>query len=133
VNTAAVAWLAAIAPVIAPSMALACTPAFKGAPTIESARYIVAWRAPDIAVGRHFAVDFVVCPKAGAAAPQGVRVDAQMPEHRHGMNYKASVRAEGGGRYRAEGLMFHMPGRWELMFEVRGTETDRLLAEVMLK
>ena len=30
------------------------------------------------------------------------------------------------GRYRAEGLMFHMPGRWEFLFEVRGADgTER--------
>jgi hypothetical protein len=118
--------------------ALACTPGFKGAPVLESAGYALAWRtqpAP-IVVGKHFAVDIVVCPKAGGAQPQSLRVDAQMPEHRHGMNYKASVtvvNGEGPGRYRAEGLMFHMPGRWELLFELRGAATERLTAEVMLK
>jgi hypothetical protein len=126
------AWLLFAA---ATPLAQACTAEFKGAPLIDSPRYALAWRvqpAP-ISVGRHFAVDFVVCPKSGAALPQSLRVDAQMPEHRHGMNYKASVKAEGGGRYRAEGLMFHMAGRWELLFELRGAETERLTAEVMLK
>ncbi len=115
--------------------ASACTPAFKGAATVESSRYTVAWRTQPagIAVGRHFAVDFVVCPKSGAAAPTDLRIDAQMPEHRHGMNYKASVKSEGGGRYLADGLMFHMPGRWELMFELRGESIERLVAEVILK
>ena len=118
--------------------ALACMPAFKGAPLLESAGYALAWRtqpAP-IVVGRHFAVDVVVCPKAGSAPPQSLRVDAQMPEHRHGMNYKPSVsvvNGEGAGRYRAEGLMFHMPGRWELLFELRGAATEWLTTEVMLK
>ena len=50
-----------------------------------------------------------------------------MPEHRHGMNYKVSVKPEAGGRYRADGLLFHMPGRWELIFELRAAgQTDRL-------
>ena len=48
---------------------------------------------PDpIAVGQHFVVDFAVCPRGGAAAPQAVRVDANMPEHRHGMNYRPASR-----------------------------------------
>jgi hypothetical protein len=42
-----------------------------------------------------------------------------MPEHRHGMNYQTSVVPHGDGGYRAEGLLFHMPGRWELVFELR--------------
>jgi cytochrome c peroxidase len=52
-----------------------------------------------------------------------------MPEHRHGMNYAPAVKALGPGRWRAEGLMFHMPGRWELTFEVTaGGATDRLVS-----
>lgn len=127
------ALLAFVAAAAAP--ALACAPAFKGAETAESAHYTLAWRAlpAAIPVGSHFSVDFIVCPKAGASLPQSLRVDAQMPEHRHGMNYKATVKSEGAGRYRADGLMFHMPGRWELLFELRGEQTERLVAEVILK
>ena len=49
----------------------------------------------------------------------GALVDADMPEHRHGMNYRARVQALGGGRYRADGLMFHMPGRWRFVFDLQ--------------
>lgn len=127
--------LCALLALVSSAPVLACTPAFQGAATVESAHYTLAWRAQpaQIPVGSHFSVDFVVCPKAGAPLPQSLRVDAQMPEHRHGMNYKATLRSEGDGRYRADGLMFHMPGRWELLFELRGRETERLLAEVVLK
>ena len=127
--------LCALPALVAAVPAYACTLAFKGAATTESAHYTLAWRTDPAAnpVGGHFSLDFVVCPKTGAPLPQSLRVDAQMPEHRHGMNYKATVRSEGAGRYRADGLMFHMPGRWELMFELRGRETERLLAEVTLK
>ena len=48
--------LPALLPALFPGVALACTPAFKNAQTVESARYMIAWRtqpAP-IAVGRHF-------------------------------------------------------------------------------
>lgn len=78
-----------------------------------------------IAAGQQFGVDFVLCA-AGPAADE-VRVDAQMPEHRHGMNYRASVRSLGSGSYRADGLLFHMPGRWDLIFDVRrGNKVQRL-------
>ena len=43
-----------------------------------------------------------------------------MPEHRHGMNYKPEVKRLAPGRWRAEGLMFHMPGKWEFVFTVDG-------------
>ena len=70
-------------------------------------------------VGHHFVLDIALCPRGKAAAPATLRVDARMPEHRHGMNYQPSVTRVGPGRYRAQGLMFHMPGRWELVFELR--------------
>jgi len=50
------------------------------------------------------------------------------------MNYKPSVVALGAGRYRADGLMFHMGGRWEFVFEVRsGGATERLRHSVQLE
>lgn len=52
-----------------------------------------------------------------------------MPEHRHGMNYAPSVRALGDGRYHSAGWLFHMPGRWEFVFEMGGerfTDSVRL-------
>lgn len=89
---------------------------------IDDAQWRLVYRtAPDpLVVGRHFSIDFALCPMGNAALPAEVRVDASMPEHRHGMNYTPSVTTSGPGRYRAEGLMFHMPGRWELVFELRG-------------
>ena len=80
-----------------------------------------------IEVGQHFTVELAVCPRGETPPPESVRVDAYMPEHRHGMNYRAAVVEEGAGRYRADGLLFHMPGRWEFIFEVRAAgRTDRL-------
>lgn len=88
--------------------------------TAESARYVVVWqtRPAPVVVGEHFIIDLIVCPKAGAPAPSRIRVDAQMPAHRHGMNYRPSVASTGGARYRVEGMLFHMPGYWRLDFEV---------------
>lgn len=93
---------------------------------IESAHHLVLYRtrpAPP-RVGEHFVLEFAVCP-----APESVRVDAQMPEHRHGMNYRPTVTALGEGRYRAEGLMLHMAGRWELVFEMRSGGTSERVAQ----
>jgi hypothetical protein len=91
----------------------------------------IAWQVPGAAieVGRHFVLDVQLCP-AGAVLQ---RVDATMPEHRHGMNYRPSLQSLGGGRWRAEGLMFHMPGRWELRFDVTdGGRTETLRQSVSL-
>jgi len=74
-----------------------------------------------VTLGEHFVVEFAACAKDGGRAVAAIAVDAWMPEHRHGMNYRPSVTALGGGRFRAEGLLFHMPGRWEFVFQTGGT------------
>lgn len=113
-----------------------CGADLKGAERADSARYTVAYRtkpAP-VAVARHFALDIAVCAKAGAPAPEALAVDARMPEHGHGMNYKAAVKSLGDGRFQADGLMFHMPGRWEFVFEVRaGGVTERVRRDYALR
>lgn len=82
-----------------------------------------------IAVGRHFAIEVQLCPAGAVLA----RANATMPEHRHGMNYRPSVKPLGDGRWRVEGLMFHMPGRWELQLDVRaGERSERLLDTITL-
>jgi hypothetical protein len=122
---------------LATGPAFACTPRLEGGRSLESARYALAWRADParVAVGKPFAVDVVVCPKDAAARIDELRVDAHMPAHRHGMNYKASVKPQGeAGRYRAEGLMFHMPGKWEFLFDVRDAKgIERLKQEAEIK
>ena len=120
--------------------ARACHPELEGPKgtnpkSIESKNYAIRYRTqPEkIMIGQHFAVELALCAKEGAAVPESVRVDAHMPEHRHGMNYKTTVSSSGTARYRAEGLMFHMPGRWEYIFEVRaGGATERLTSSVVL-
>ncbi len=135
----AVRWLAtlpAFAFTVTTSAAPACGGDLPGTPrTLESPRYTIAYTtAPDpIVAGRHFVVDFAVCSRAGSAAPQSVRIDASMPEHKHGMNYRPGVTATRPGMYRAEGLLFHMSGRWELVFDLMaGNTTERLTDAIRL-
>lgn len=106
----------------ASAQAAACEPPGGGARTVDSPRYALTYRTQParIAVGEHFVVEVAVCAKGNAALPSAILVNAWMPEHRHGMNYKSGVSALGGGRFRAEGLMFHMPGRWEFLFDLGG-------------
>lgn len=136
------ALLAADAPAPPPGAAAAngsagCGADLAGARRVETARHVIAWRADPqkISVGRHFAIDIVACAKTGAPAASGIAVDARMPSHGHGMNYKAGIKAIGEGRYRAEGLLFHMPGNWELTFDVRsdGERAERATQAVMVR
>jgi hypothetical protein len=99
---------------------------------LESARIALSYRtAPaQIAVGEHFVLEFRVCRPENLRAATPIKVDAHMPEHRHGMNYRPSVTPLGTGRYRSEGWLFHMPGRWEFVFEVGGERlTDSVTIE----
>lgn len=106
--------LCAVLPVLACPLAVSTVPA---APSLQQAGVQAAWQAEGapITVGRLFAISVQLCPETAVLA----RVDAWMPEHRHGMNYRPSVTRLGPGRWRAEGLMFHMPGRWQLKLDVR--------------
>jgi len=132
------------------SRAIECASGFPGGSRATSAGYTIAWRADPqkIPVGRHFAIDLLVCPKAGAAGaagagtapgspaavPVAVAVDARMPSHGHGMNYKPTLKPVGENRYRAEGLMFHMPGQWELVFDLRsGDKVERATQAVTVR
>jgi len=112
-------------------------PASLGTPQrLESADVVVLFRtvpAP-IEIGKHFAVEAHVCPTPPIGTAAGFMVDARMPEHRHGMNYRAHVSRRPDGIYVAEGLLFHMPGLWQLVFDVeRGGRMERLMKDIDLE
>jgi cytochrome c peroxidase len=123
-------WIAAAAALTA-LPGYACLPSIEGT-RLESTRYVLAFQTGPVAVAQHFALDIAACGKAGHPAPESLKVDAHMPEHRHGMNYAPAVKALAPGRWRAEGLMLHMPGRWQLVFELRGGGTSERLASSLV-
>ena len=67
-----------------------------------------------IPVNEHFVMVFTVQSIAGTKIPGQVAVNADMPSHGHGMNTKPRLTALGDGRWRVEGMLFHMPGAWEI-------------------
>ncbi|HSG66331.1 MAG TPA: FixH family protein, partial [Gammaproteobacteria bacterium] len=55
-------------------------------------------------------------PVTGAA----IEIGGGMPEHDHGLATSPRATEElGGGDYLIEGLRFHMPGRWEIVVDLR--------------
>ena len=44
---------------------------------------------------------------------------ADMPSHGHGINTQPEWRQLDDGRWQIDGMLLHMPGYWELMFDVR--------------
>ena len=123
-------WFALTAALVCKSAA-ACVPALEGT-RLESPRYGLAYKATGISVAQHFTLEIEVCAKSGSPVPESLKVDAHMPEHRHGMNYAAEVKPLGPGRWRAEGLMFHMPGKWEFVFEIRAAGTSDRMGHAFL-
>ena len=102
---------------------------------VYSDHYMIAFR-PDpirIEVGAPFSLVLNICTKKNKPA-ELVSIEATMPEHKHGMNYKPTITAGADGRYRADGFLFHMPGRWELNFNVRsGEEIEQLSHDILLQ
>lgn len=97
--------------------------------------YFVAFaaRPAPIPPNAEFALDVAVFSpdRASLAAGVTLAVDATMPEHGHGMNVTPRVTPLGPGRFRVEGLLFHMAGRWEIAFDVtRDAVTERAHATV---
>ena len=114
--------IAAVALALAPNAAAACKlpKALAGAPEIETAQARVMWKRLDgpIRVGKPFALEVAGCLRAGAVAR--LRVDATMPAHGHGMNYKPTEKRLGPGWSRFDGFVFHMPGDWQISFDLFG-------------
>lgn len=122
--------LAGGAGALALAAALALVPAARSAPACElpadasrgggllvRGDVKIAWRTADgaaPAVSRPFVAEFALCPDTARL----VRADAVMPEHRHGMNYRPTLERAAPARWRSEGWVLHMPGRWELRLDV---------------
>ncbi|MEM7750628.1 MAG: hypothetical protein AAF346_20430 [Pseudomonadota bacterium] len=68
-----------------------------------------------VSVGSPFSASVVICGAKGTAIER-FTIDATMPRHRHGMNYKPKIVSGAKHTYEASGLFFHMPGLWR--FEV---------------
>lgn len=116
-------WLAPAARVGVGAVALAgaaaaCPPGPQDGRVLDGGAGItLAWRStPEpIPRGQPFTLQVRLCPANGVLGA----ADATMPEHGHGMNYRARVQPLGDGRFEVRGLLWHMPGRWELRFDVR--------------
>ena len=121
----------ALALVLAAGRAVACDrpQGWTGGARIAGTLWTAWWRSEPapIPVGAHFSIRFQLCgPPAGT-----VRVRGWMPDHRHGMNYRPAVTLDGLSGT-AEGLLFHMPGRWRLILDVRGAAgRETLVAETV--
>jgi hypothetical protein len=98
---------------------------------------VFAIMAPKVPLNEPFEIQACVTVKAGSpidAKNLVISVDAAMPQHQHGMNTKPRIEQTGDGCIHAEGMLFHMVGRWELYFDItRNGITERAQTEIMLE
>ncbi len=104
-----------------PSEAAGCLPpdageAMKSAQSAQAAAAL-RLRPTPVKVGDPFVVEIRACTLDGSRIER-LAIDATMPAHRHGMNYKPELVDLGNGRHEARGFLFHMPGTWQIALSV---------------
>jgi hypothetical protein len=109
-----------------------------GKKTVDSngGRYTVELQTSPspIVVNQPFDVSVTVTPKSATAGAVEVVIDARMPAHFHGMNRVPKLSRGAGNTWKAEGLLFHMSGHWELYVDItEGGATERAQVDVDLK
>jgi YtkA-like len=117
-----------------PDRAWACTTE-QGFHRLTTTEAEVAYRfdPPTLKVGQFFAAEVIACRAPGGEPVREVLIDATMPAHGHGMNYRPSSIRTGDGHYRFTGLMLHMPGAWQITVDlVQETKRSRLVHGVNL-
>lgn len=99
--------------------------------------WMVAWRplVLNLPVSEPFSAEIRLARADGSPTDAGIKVflDAEMPHHGHGMNVVPRVTRR-GDVWLVEGILMHMPGRWELSIDViDGDETERSQWTVQLE
>jgi len=98
--------------------------------------HTVMWRSfADGAVprNRNFDMDVEVRANGVLRSVGDLAVRGWMPDHNHGLVQLPSVQEVGAGRYRVEGMLLHMRGRWEVRFSfIDGGEPETITFEVEL-
>lgn len=115
--------------------ASACPTAEQGFQRLVSPQAEIAyrWEPAELKVGQFFAAEIVACRTHKDAPAPEIRIDATMPAHGHGMNYRPSATSTAPGRYRFTGLMLHMPGTWQIAIDLlQDGKRTRLTREVNL-
>jgi len=110
---------------------LCCAPKPVAACSLESSSQVTSAdgvtllyrvKSPPPALAQHFSLQFRVCRNDTNLTVERFKLDAVMPAHQHGMNYRARVKPLADGLIETSGLLFHMPGHWQVVvdFEYQG-------------
>jgi hypothetical protein len=116
--------------------ASACPTAEQGFRRLASPDAEVAyrWEPAELKVGQFFTAEVVTCRTPRQEPVGAIMIDATMPAHGHGMNYRPSAVRTAPGQYRFTGLMLHMPGTWTVTIDLlQDGKRTRLTHEVKPK
>ena len=116
--------------------AAACPSADAGFRRLASAEAEVAyrWDPEQLKVGRFFIAEVVACRSPDGGPVSDIRIDATMPAHGHGMNYRPAATRTAPGHYKFTGLMLHMPGTWRFTIDLlQGAKRTRLTEDISLR
>ena len=104
----------------------------EGLKTLVDGTLVLTYRTTSspVEVGEVFSVEVFAC-LGGSTTPVTLNLDANMPAHGHGMNYRVSGHVLGPGHSIFEGLLFHMPGEWALSFYIKDSDHSRKLTDVI--
>ena len=115
---------------VAPAMAADCDVDKTIMASGDGLRLSYQLKPNEIRTGQPFAMTITVCGPDARPFTGTLQVDAVMPAHRHGMNYRPTVRRLEPGVYRADGMLFHMRGHWQFRFALGADNgTVRLAAD----
>ena len=65
---------------------------------------------------------------------ENIHFDADMPAHGHGLIVKPVVSPLESGRWRIDGMKFHMPGEWEVYIDmIAGARSERETIPVVVQ
>ena len=98
-----------------PGFALACDNAGLPMISLDKEAPRVELSLEGMQLSQPFSVEIKLC---GDAHVKTLSVDAIMPAHQHGMKYTPTIVDLGDGMFRVDGMLFHMPGVWEIQVDV---------------
>jgi hypothetical protein len=82
-------------------------------------KFALSTTPAQIKLGKPFDLSLLICSSLGRPYTAGLAVDARMPKHGHGMNYKPAVTKSAPGKYLAKGMLLHMPGKWQFRLHIQ--------------
>ena len=92
----------------------------------QKEEFIIVQETTEFPLNEEFSFVFsILDSERNPSAPDEVLVDAEMPEHGHGMGQTATV-SNSQNQYTAEGMLFAMEGEWDInIFITQGNSVDQ--------